>query len=168
MQNKECAEEISGLKTCIRIANQKIKLDEEFEVDLIFRNTSKHPIRIYLIDNDFFRSFQSYFYLLDNGKHKFLTEISPPHGYVVTEKDFHLIEPNCEIHFEQTLSIASAGIETKLHKAHLKWIYENKISKWEGGIQTLDGPTKKIFNGKKIPHIWRGKVDVTIEIEIIK
>ncbi len=155
MQKEECSEEISGLKTCLRLKNQKIKLNTEFEVGLVFKNISKHPIRIYLINTEFFRSFQSYFYLLADGKHKFLTEISPPHGYVVTENDFHLIESNSEIIFKQTLLIDSAEIKTDLNKTHLEWTYKNKISKWEGGIQTLDGPTNKLFGGKEIPPMWR-------------
>lgn len=166
MQKEECSDEISGLKTCIRLKNQKIKLNTSFEMDLIFKNVSKQPIRIYFIGTEFFRSFQSYFYLLKDGKYHFLTDISPPHGYVVTENDFHLIDPNKEMIFKQTISIDSTNIKSKSSRAHLKWIYENKISRWEGGIKTLDGPTKKLFDGGKIPYIWIGKIDAMVELKL--
>ena len=168
MQKEKCSEEISGIKTCIRLKHQNIKLNKGFEIELVFKNISKNPIRIYWIETEFFRSFQSYFYLLADGKFNFLTDISPPHGYVVSEDDFHLIDPNKEIIFKQTLSIDKPKIESSLNKTQLKWTYENNISKWEGGKMTVDGPTKKLFNGDKIPYIWIGKIDSIIEIEIIK
>jgi len=168
IQNENCSEITSGLKTCIRLKNQKIKLNKDFKFDLIFKNTSEHPIRIYLINTEFFRSFQSYFYLLFNGKFKFLSNISPPHGYVVTENDFHIIDPKSEIIFEQTLLIDDSDIDKDRNKTYIKWVYKNKISKWEGGIKTLDGQTKQLFDGNEIPYIWQGKVESTIEVEIIK
>lgn len=168
MQNEKCSEENSGLITCIRLENQKIELNKEFEIDLVFKNVSNKPIRIYLINNEFFRSFQSYFYLLYNGKSKMLSNISPPHGYVVTESDFHIIYSNSEVIFEQTLLIDEVGLENDINNFYLKWIYVNKISRWEGGIETLDGPTKRLFNGKEIPYIWQGEIESTIAIEIVK
>ena len=168
MQKEKCSEENSGLITCIRLKNQKIKLNKKFKMDLVFKNVSNNPIRIYLINTEFFRSFQSYFFLLYNGKVKMLSNISPPHGYVVTESDFHLINSNSEIIFKQTLLIDEVGLETDIHDFYLQWIYENKISQWEGGIETLDGPTKRLFNGKEIPYIWRGEIESTIQIEIVK
>lgn len=168
MQNEKCSEEISGLKTCIRLKNQKIELNKDFEIELIFKNISNYPIRIYLVKTEFFRSFQSYFYLLFNEKYKLITDISPPHGYIVTDNDFHMIDSKSELIFKQTLSIDNSDIENQLSDIQLIWFYENKISKWEGGIKTLDGPTKKLFGGKKIPYIWQGKIVSTIPIKIIQ
>jgi hypothetical protein len=168
MQKEKCSDEMSGLKTCIRLKHKKIKLDKEFEIELVFKNISKKPIRIYLIETEFFRSFQSYFYLLTDKKHLFLTDISPPHGYVVTEDDFHLIGPNKEIIFKQTLSIDSTKIKSNSIKTQLEWTYENNVSKWEGGKMTPDGPTKQLFNGEKIPYIWVGKINSIVEIKIIE
>ena len=168
MKNKNCSEEISGLKTCIQLKNRKIELNKDFKVNLIFKNNSEHPIRIYLINAEFFRSFQSYFYLLFNGKAKFISNISPPHGYVVTENDFHLINSKSEMIFEQILSIDDADIENDLSDIYLEWTYTNKISKWEGNIKTLDGPTKELFDGKEIPYIWQGKVESKITVKIIR
>lgn len=86
------------------------------------------------------------------------------------KNDFHIIDSNSEISFKQTLSIDTADIENhlRIENIGLKWVYENKISKWEGGIKTLDEPTKKLFAGKEIPYIWQGKIQSTIAIEIIK
>ena len=168
MQYEHCSAENLGLKICIRLKDKKIKLNQDFELSLVFKNISKYPLRIYLVETEFFRSFQSYFYLLFNGKPKYISNISPPHGYIVTEEDFHLIDPNSEIVFKHTLSIDETKIETDSNEIYLNWVYENKISKWEGDITTLDGPTKKIFGGKEIPYIWKGKVESKIALEIVK
>jgi len=50
----------------------------------------------------------------------------------------------------------------------LEWVYENKISKWGGGIATLNGPTQELFGGKEIPYIWKGKIETKISLEIVK
>ena len=42
----------------------------------------------------------------------------------------------------------------------MSWTYHNDIVRWEGGYQTLDGPTKTLFEGKDIPYIWTGKLSV--------
>jgi len=168
MQYEHCSAENLGLKICIRLKDNKIKLNEDFELSLVFKNISKYPLRIYWVETEFFRSFQSYFYLLINGKSKYLGDVSPPHGYIVTEKDFHLIDSNDEIVFKQNLSINETKIETDSKEIYLQWVYENNISKWEGGITTLDGPTKKIFGGKEIPYIWKGKIESVIALKIAK
>ena len=168
MQYEHCSDQKLGLKICIRLKDKKIKLNEDFELGLVFKNISKYPLRIYLVETEFFRSFQSYFYLLFNGQSKNISNISPPHGYIVTEEDFHLIDSNSEIVFKHTLSIDKIKIETDSNEIYLNWVYENKISKWEGGITTLDGPTKKLFGGKEIPYIWKGKLESMMAIEIAK
>jgi hypothetical protein len=168
MKYEKCSEENSGLITCIRLKNQKIELNKKFEIDLVFKNVSDNPIHIYLINNEFFRSFQSYFYLLSAGQSKMLTDISPPHGYVVTESDFHIISSKSEIIFKQTLLIDEECLENDINNFYLQWIYVNKISRWKGGIETLDGPTRELFSGKEIPYIWLGKIESTIAIEFVK
>ena len=40
------------------------------------------------------------------------------------------------------------------------WTYENDITRWEGGAQTLDGVTEPLFGGEEIPHIWTGELVV--------
>jgi len=168
MQYEHCSDEKLGLKICIRLKDKKIKLNEDIELSLVFKNISKYPLRIYLVETEFFRSFQSYFYLLFNGKSKHISNISPPHGYIVTEEDFHLIDSNSEIVFKHTFSIDETKIETDSNEIYLNWVYENIISKWEGGITTLDGPTKKLFGGKEIPYIWKGKLESMMALEIAK
>ena len=168
MHIENCSEENSGLITCIRLNNSKIELNIEFEIELVFKNVLNNPIQVYLINNEFFRSFQSYFYLLSNGQSKMLTDISPPHGYVVTESDFHIISSNSEKIFKQTLRIDEHGLENDINNFYLKWVYVNDISRWMGGVETLDGPTKRLFDGKDIPYIWLGEIESTIAIEIIK
>jgi hypothetical protein len=168
MQYEKCSEENSGLITCIKLNNSHVDLNKEFDIELVFKNVSSNPIQIYLINNEFFRSFQSYFYLLYNAKFKMLTDISPPHGYVVTESDFHIIGSNSEKIFKQTLKIDEEGLENDINKFYLQWIYANNISRWKGGIETFDGPTQSLFGDEEIPYIWLGEIKCTIAIEIIK
>jgi hypothetical protein len=81
---------------------------------------------------------------------------------VVTEKDFHLLEPGEERRFTQTLATRSlpAGQNT------VRWTYENKITRWAGGEKTLDGPTKKLFDGEEIPWIWTGRIAVEGSLDL--
>ena len=59
MQYEHCSAENLGLKICIRLKDNKIKLNEDFELSLVFKNISKYPLRIYWVETEFFRSFQS-------------------------------------------------------------------------------------------------------------
>lgn len=47
MQYEHCSAENLGLKICIRLKDNKIKLNEDFELSLVFKNISKYPLRIY-------------------------------------------------------------------------------------------------------------------------
>lgn len=167
MENETWSKTVSGLQTCIRVKSKKIESNQDFRLDLIFRNTTGDPIRIFWINTQFFRGYQSHFYLLYDEEFKRLSNISPPHGYVVTEDDFHLIDPNSESTFKQSLYIDGEDIDGDVHGAMLIWVYKNDISRWQGGVMTLDGPTKKLFDGGDIPHIWLGEVDTTTKIDII-
>lgn len=42
----------------------------------------------------------------------------------------------------------------------VSYTYENTVTRWEGGIRTVDGPTQAVFGGGPIPHIWTGKLTV--------
>jgi hypothetical protein len=44
----------------------------------------------------------------------------------------------------------------------VSWTYENTITRWAGGAQTLDGPTQALFDGGTIPGIWTGKLTVQL------
>jgi len=157
MRCERCSQEESGLKICIRSTRESIPRDTPWDVGLVFKNTSERPLRIYFVRNEVFRSFQSRFDALFYGKPMSITRISPPHGYVVTEKDFHWIGTKSEMLFHQTLSLSEAGIKEDVREFTLQWTYENRLSRWEGGVRTLDGVTKTLFGGKEIPYLWRGE-----------
>ena len=73
---------------------------------LHFRNASQQPLRFYLIESEPFRSFQSRFAVFGQGEGALITmQPEPrPHGYVVTEKDFHLLGPGEEKIFTPSYS----------------------------------------------------------------
>jgi hypothetical protein len=131
---------------------------------LWFKNDGAEKARIYLIRSEAFRFPQSTLELPDRSTSGGPAPMPPPrpHGYVVTEKDFHLIEPGAEARFEQTL--ATRGLKSGKHR--VVWSYSNSITKWAGGAQTLDGPTKRLFGGKEIPFIWTGTVKAESVLEI--
>jgi hypothetical protein len=135
-----------------RIEVPEAKPGETIDVKLWFKNTGAQPRRIYLIQNSFFRSFQSTLTLP-----KQMPPISPPHGYVVTEKDFPEIKAGEEVSFAQPYTVEQ---NTPPGEHLLTWEYSNKIDEWKGGAQTLDGPTKSLFGGGKIPGIWLGELSV--------
>lgn len=54
---------------------------------------------------------------------------------------------------------AAAGLRRGRHGAGTLGL-GNQITRWEGGVQTLDGPTKALFGGGDIPHIWTGRLVV--------
>jgi hypothetical protein len=145
---------------------------------LRFRNASQQPLRFYLIDSEPFRSFQSRLAVFEQGGGGFITmQPDPrPHGYVVTEKDFHLLGPGEEKTFTQSLYVARVapggqsvrrleGFE-KGGAFRVRWTYENSVTQWKGGAMTLDGMTKALFGGGPIPHIWTGKVEAEAVLHV--
>ena len=163
MRCERCSQENAGLKICIRSIRERVPRDAPWDVGLVFKNTSERPLRIYFVRNEVFRSFQSRFDVLLHGKSMSITGISPPHGYVVTEKDFHWVKAKSEILFHQTLSLSEAGIDEDVREFTLQWTYENRLSRWEGGVQTLDGITKALFGGKEISFLWRGELATSMD-----
>ncbi|HZF49419.1 MAG TPA: hypothetical protein VE093_12260 [Polyangiaceae bacterium] len=147
-------------------------------VTLRFRNASQQPLRFYLIEGEPFRSFQSLLLVYEQGSGKLVTaQPDPrPHGYVVTEKDFHLLAPGEEKTFTQSLYVARVarggpsvepleGFE-KGGAFRVRWKYENSVTQWKGGAMTLDGPTQSLFGGGPIPHIWTGKVEAEAALHV--
>ena len=137
------------------------------------RNTSKDPVRIYLPQAEPFRAGISTIVMIC-GDGVLVVPEPHPHGYQVTEVDFPLLSPGEEKTFEQSFSldpmVPGPGMRTERRngfepgkRVRVRWTYENAIQKWEGGAQTLDGPTKTLFGGKDIPHIWLGKLSVDSE-----
>jgi hypothetical protein len=137
---------------------------------LHFKNVSSHPLRVYMPNSEPFRASISTIYILA-GNASLVVPEPHPHGYVVTEVDFPLLAPGEEKTYEQTFSLErlarGSGTVTEREKgfeagghATVSWTYENEVTRWQGGIQTLDGLTKNLFGGKDIPGLWRGKLEV--------
>lgn len=140
-------------------------------IALHFKNTTKEPIRIYLPQSDAFRANISSIVMTGGGTPLFIPE-PRPHGYKVSEADFPLIAPGAEVSFTQSFSLdpmtPGGGNSTARRKGFeagtplkVSWEYENTMVRWTGGVQTLDGPTATLFDGKDIPHIWTGKVSTS-------
>ena len=135
---------------------------------LHFKNASKDPLRIHLPRAEMFRAGISSITMV-GGDARLSVPEPHPHGYEVTEADFPLLAPGEERTFEQSFSLdpmaPGGGTRTERRKGfesgtrvRVSWSYENRIQRWEGGAQTLDGPTKALFGGNDIPHIWIGKL----------
>jgi hypothetical protein len=134
---------------------------DSLNVKLIFENVSPKLLRIYYIDDPLFSRTQNSFYLIDKqGKRHFeLEDGPPPHGYVVSEKDFYLIEAESKKQFNVKVALPVKD------PAALEWVYRNQITSWRGGIETLDGKTKVLFEGREIPYIWRGRIETRIKLK---
>lgn len=143
---------------------------------LHFRNVGTGPVRFYLPNGEAFRAgISTLIFAPDTAPPLFVPE-PQPHGYVVTEADFHLLEPGAATSFEQPFTIDPfppgnqpptrlAGFESG-YPVPVSWTYENSLTRWEGGRQTLDGVTQPLFGGEEIPHIWTGKLVVRMEWQI--
>lgn len=159
---------VNGLQISMDIANETHHIGDSIPIILHFKNIRNKNIRIYLINSEIFRYGQSTISILSK-KDRNLISIQPephPHGYKVTEEDFHLIEPNQELTFDQTIYIMESKFESG-GKFIVQWNYENQVKSWPKNIMTLDGPTKELFGGKAIPFIWTGSISYKTNIEII-
>ena len=135
---------------------------------LHFRNRSSEPLRIYLPRGEMFRAGISSLLFSPEKAPLLLVPEPHPHGVVITEEDFPLLGPGESRAFTQSFTIdpvARGGAGTARLEGFaagseiaVRWIYENQIDQWQGGAQTLDGPTRSLFGGEKIPHIWKGKL----------
>ncbi len=121
-----------------------------------FANQVDRPKRLYFLNNAFFRSFQSYFLGVDkNGATVLLTPPSPGHGYRVSEKDFLLLQPGEPVCVNQDLRLSERD---PVALTRLAWIYRNDIARWPGGIQTMDGPTRVLFEDDVHADLWVGEL----------
>jgi hypothetical protein len=135
---------------------------------LRFKNASSHPIRIYMPSSEPFRAGISTLYIM--GARGSIAVPEPRgHGYVVTEVDFPLLAPGETRTFEQPFSLDELADGGRFERVkgfepgtavRVSWTYENTITRWKAGIQTVDGPTKEVFGGGPIPHIWTGELTV--------
>ena len=126
----------------------------DFSMALTFKNISSQPLRIYYIDDPLFNNTMNSFYAISKrGKKVFDQEAVSPHGITVSKKDFYLIAPKSKKVFNVDVSLPVKKPQV------LVWRYHNKITSWKGGMQTLDGKTKALFDGKAIPNIWTGIIE---------
>jgi hypothetical protein len=139
--------------------------------ELHFRNVSDEQVRIYLPVPEAFRFGLSSIVFRPEGQPPLAVPEPRPHGYVVTDKDFHLLEPGQSKAFEQRFTIDPMARGTRATKRRpgfelgagvpVRWVYENKIRSWVGGKRSVDGPTRTLFDGGVIPGIWKGRLAVS-------
>ena len=156
-----------GLRIRLEFEDGPHHIGDSVTCSLQFRNVTSEPIRTYLVTGEWFRALQSTLFIKssEGGDILSMQPEPQPHGIVVGEEDFHLIEPNSEVTFIQTLHLRpELGDGGTLW---VEWTYENQVERWEGGRMTMDGPTVELFGGEDIPYIWLGTVSVGSPIEVV-
>ena len=155
--------QIKELTMDLEITGNTHKEGEEIELGLTFRNDKEEPLRLHFIENENFRFNSSVTVLKKEDRSPINPPfIAPPHGYILSEKDFYMLQPGEELRFQQSLEIKEPG------EYILVWNYKNEGKVWKGGIETLDGPTVELFNGEEVPNIWVGENSVEKMLEIAK
>lgn len=86
-----------------------------------------------------------------------------PHGIVIGEEHFLRIGPGAEVRIDGIVDLPSGAAAGRYQ---LTWTVENEITQWQGGVGTLDGPTKTLFGGGPIPGIWTGEVTVRVPVVV--
>lgn len=140
---------------------------------LHFRNLSREPLRFYLPQAEAFRAMISDVILKPAHGTALWVPEPRPHGYVITEIDFPLLAPGESRTVTQKFTLdpmlPGRGTTTRRRpgfeagkQVSVTWVYQNKVTRWQGGLQTLDGPTRTLFEGKPIPHIWTGKLSTKL------
>jgi hypothetical protein len=148
-----------GLEISASCPTTTVKADSVVTVSLKFKNSGPGSLRLYFLRSEPFRAMQSSFAVSAEPRGRFLS-LQPeprPHGIVVGEHDFFLLEKGEEATREQAVRIPSKGALDGDAAVGLLWSYANKVESWPGNIQTLDGPTRELFGGATIPFIWTGK-----------
>ncbi len=164
--------EQAGLRLTLTLApDERVDRVPLRVLELEFTNTSAEPLRIYMPASEPFRAGISSVVIV--GTDAVIAVPEPrPHGYVVTEKDFPLLQPGQSLRFEQSFTLdpmsAGAGTQTKRRDgfasgthATIHWTYKNTITRWQGGVPTFDGRTQQLFGGGDIPYIWTGKLELS-------
>jgi hypothetical protein len=158
---------VNGVQFAITREASSVPPGRDIVFTLRFSNQSDRPVRIYLVRNERFRFGQSNFavHRAADGTPVATQPAPQAHGYIVSEEDFHLIAPGETFSDRQTLEVSSERLEAG--EAYIvTWAYENRITRWPGGVRTVDGPTKPLFDGKEIPFVWVGKVQVETRIQL--
>lgn len=157
---------VGGLQIRLTGPTERPVPRHELQAGLGFRNVGTEPLRLYWLYSEPFRAMQSTLRLTAQPGARFLT-VGPeprPHGYIVTEKDFVLLAPGEEWQTTQDLWLPEFVVVKPEETLVLGWTYENEITSWPGGIPTFDGPTRELFGGGPIPHIWTGELESTVTI----
>ncbi len=155
-----------GLSLKLELPAGPLRVGDSLTLRLHFRNDGAAPMRIYIIGSEPFRAMQSSLYVLAADGSVLAFQPEPrPHGYVVSETDFPEIAAGATKVVEQTLSLDPRVLAGK-SGLRVRWSYANDIERWQGGLQTLDGPTRGLFGGGPIPGIWRGEARVELPLPV--
>lgn len=155
---------IDDLRIDAEIPPRSARPGSSVQVTLRFINVGSQPRTIFLIRSEEFRANQSTFVLERGAGVPPLVQPPPrPHGYVVTQADFHVVKPRAQLAFTQTLRLPP---DLKIGQYDVRWIYENTVDHWEGGTVTLDGPTQPVNDGKPIPGIWLGTIEDRFTVSV--
>lgn len=159
---------VNGLQIQLVMPEGKIKIGDSVKFTLKFRNCGSENIRIYIVNSEPFRFGQSTLTVLSkDGKDLITTQPIPhPHGIVIGEEDFHLINPGKFIEFYQNLILNDYDF-SEPGEYILKWQYKNDVKRWSGGVKTLDGITNRLFRGKDITFIWSRELEVKKTIKVV-
>ncbi len=158
-----------GLSVRLDVPPGPHALGSTVEVGLEFRNTGPDELRIYLVDAPIFRALQSDLAIFTADGAFIASQPEPhPHGYVVGEQDFPAIPAGATRRFTQPLLLDPKQLAATAGDLQLRWTYRNKIESWPGGVQTLDGATRPLFGGGRIPGIWLGEVKASATLPVAR
>jgi hypothetical protein len=161
----EWSQPVDGIRIKLVAPGGAAKAGSTITMSLVVENTSDVPRRIYMLGPEAFRATLSDLWLLGaDGKPIGMSQPQPrPHGYLPTEADFPEIAAHASKTFQQSLRIDPS---VPAGPATVRWELENRVTKMEGGLQTLDGITKPLFGGGPIPGIWVGELSAKTAITI--
>lgn len=163
MREHGWSEVVEGLQIRAELPPGPHHAGDSLLVTLHFRNVGSEPRRIYLLQSEPFRAMQSSFSLLRGEGPPDIQPEPRPHGVVVGEHDFPELPAKGARSFTQTLVLPR---DLSPGPLGVEWTYENRIERWQGGVQTLDGPTQALFGGERIPGIWLGELSVRFEVVV--
>ncbi|MCX4241814.1 hypothetical protein [Paraliomyxa miuraensis] len=155
---------VDNLRIDAEIPPQGIEPGASVVVSLRFLNLDVRARKLFFIRAEPFRFGQSTLTLDRGGSGPPIVSPPPrPHGYVVTEADFHDIAPRSRLAFSQALRVPADLLPGTYG---VRWVYENEITQWKGGVNTLDGPSEVLFDGKPIEGIWVGSLEDRFSITV--
>jgi hypothetical protein len=134
------------------------QVSEQRMAVLCLRNVSQDPLRFLMLRAAFFRSPFSWL-RLSQAQAAQLEPRSPPHGYNLGEADFHLLQPDQGALFFQRFILDELDAAAPVD---VEWTFTNERRRWEGGLETLDGPTRALFGGEDVPFLWLGRLSARL------